>query len=156
MTGEGYLLVFALDDERSFDKVFDSFWEQIIRIQVRFISKTCFIKWPPISTLWLVSSHPPNFQTFRRLYPYFKVIWLRLENIRSAFMGYRVFRYPSFLPEGSKLPRFYQQNKLTLERNICILWITDSQILLRVVEQINLHPFCLQQLYLYENSFQII
>jgi len=33
MTGEGYLLVFALDDERSFDKVFDSFWEQIIRIQ---------------------------------------------------------------------------------------------------------------------------
>ena len=44
MTGEGFLLVFALDDERSFDKVFDNFWEQIIRIQVRFISKTCFIK----------------------------------------------------------------------------------------------------------------
>ena len=43
-TGEGYLLVFALDDERSFDKAFDSFWEQIIRIQVRFIVKTCSIK----------------------------------------------------------------------------------------------------------------
>ena len=43
-TGEGYLLVFALDDERSFDKVFDSFWEEIIRIQVRFLSKICFIK----------------------------------------------------------------------------------------------------------------
>ena len=43
-TGEGYLLIFALDDERSFDKAFDSFWEQIIRIQVRFIVKTCSIK----------------------------------------------------------------------------------------------------------------
>ena len=38
-TGEGYLLVFALDDERSFDKVFDNFWEQIVRIKVRKLSQ---------------------------------------------------------------------------------------------------------------------
>ena len=37
-TGEGYLLVFALDDERSFDKVCDNFWEQIVRMKVRKLS----------------------------------------------------------------------------------------------------------------------